>query len=71
MQKTRLELDTRQGNGNHWIDMAAEVHVEAVLLLAVVVVLVDAVMNGKERMQTSNARADLLGTSELADFVQE
>ena len=45
MQKTRLNSDARQGIGNHWIDRAAEVSVEAVRLLAVVVELMGRVMN--------------------------
>ena len=50
MQKTRLDSDACQGIGDHWIDMAAEVKVEPVHPLAVVVVLTGRVMNGKERI---------------------
>ena len=74
MQKTRLKSEACHGIGEHLIDAAAEVGVETVGLLAVVVALSDVVMNGKERartFQTSNSLADPLGTSELADFVQE
>ena len=45
MQKTRLNLDTRQGIGKHLIDAAAEVGVETVGLHAVVVVLTGRVTN--------------------------
>ena len=55
MQKTRLNLDTRHGIGNHLIDVAAEVCVEAVALLVVVVVLTGRVLNGKrERADVQN-----------------
>ena len=47
MQKTRLNLDTRHRIGNHLIDVAAEVYVEAVALLVVVVVLTGRVLNGR------------------------
>ena len=48
MQKTRLKSDTCHRIGNHLIDAAAEVGVETVGPLDVVVVLSDVVMNGKE-----------------------
>ena len=45
MQKTRLKSDACQRIGDHLIDVAAEVGVQAVRLLAVVVVLMGRVLN--------------------------
>ena len=57
MQKTRLNLDTRHRIGNHLIDVAAEVYVEAVAHLVVVVVLTGRVLNEKrEHTDVQNAR---------------
>ena len=53
MEKTRLNSGNHHGIGVHRIDVAAEVGVEVVGLLTVVVVLTGHVMNGKERVQTS------------------
>ena len=52
MQKTRLKSDYCHGIGKHLIDAAAEVGVETVGLLVVVVVLTGRVMNVKERART-------------------
>ena len=56
MQKTRLKSDARHRIGEHLIDAAAEVGLETVGLLAVVVVLTDVVMNEKERTQTTKRK---------------
>ena len=47
MQKTRLNLDTCHRIGDHLIDVAAEVGVEVVGVLVVVLVLTGRVLNGK------------------------
>ena len=47
MPKTRLKLDVCHGIGEHLIDAAAEVSVETVALLVVVIVLTSRVLNGK------------------------
>ena len=57
-KKTRLNSDTRHGIGKHLIDVAAEVGVEAVALLVVIVVLTGCVLNEKrEHTDVQNARA--------------
>ena len=58
MQKTRLNSDACQGIGDHLIDVAAEVGVEAVALLAVVAVLTGRVMNVENPLRSeASARA--------------
>ena len=58
MQKTRLNSNGCHGIGAHGVDVAAEVGVEAVHLLAVVVVLTGRVMNGKESQRHPKSRAN-------------
>ena len=58
MQKTRLNLDACHRIGNHLIDVAAEVGVEAVALLAVVVVLSGLVLYRKRACGRPKSRAN-------------
>ena len=58
MQKTRLKSEARHGIGEHLIDAAAEVGVETVGLLAVLIVLSGCIMNGKECARTSKSRGN-------------
>ena len=53
MQKTRLNSGTRHRIHEHRIDVAAEVDVEAVGILAVVFVLTGHVMNAQYRVRMS------------------
>ena len=60
MQKTRLNSDACQGIGDHLIDVAAEVCVDALALLVVVAVLTGRVLNGKRaptQVKKQHARA--------------
>ena len=53
VQKTRLKSDPCHRIGDHWTDVAAEVNVDIVGFLGVIFVLIDHVMNGKERGETA------------------
>ena len=79
MQKTRLNLDTCHRLGDHWIDVATEVGIEAFALLVVVFVLIGRVMNGKVQLRSKTvllyerkravARARVQGNDEFAILI--
>ena len=61
MPKTRLKLDVCHGIGEHLIDAAAEVGVETVALLVVVIVLTGRVLNKLRSKKCARALGKLTG----------